>query len=157
MLLMSLQFLAFDFGYTNMLLRHSDMTSEAGRMFFSELCKARDFVRPIPWLDRLTNTQQAKVLEMGHYSQSEGWEDLVDEWMRAWPLLSVDMESNLGDPLPFAVQVVLRKSLQVFIFHLDLLWVDHPTWRQSDSVSVLELLPPHLVQHQPQDLHSSLG
>ncbi len=117
MLLISFQFLAFDSDTPTC----SDMTSEAGRIFFSELCKARDFIRPIPWLDRLTNAQEAKVVEIGHYSQYEGWEDLVDEWMRAWPLLSVNKESDLGDPLLFAVQVAFGKSLQVFIFCLDLL------------------------------------
>ncbi len=54
------------------------MMSPAGHQLFTELVMAWDFVRPIPLLDKLTLSQQARVLEIERYAQYEGW---VSSWM----------------------------------------------------------------------------
>ncbi len=94
--------------YSNMLHELPSMTSPAGCQLFTELVMARDFVHPIPWLDKLTLGQQARLVEIERYAQYEGWLSLVDEWMNAWPLLSVDTESGIRSPLLSAVQMALE-------------------------------------------------
>ncbi len=115
---------------------------EASKTLFHRLTRARNFVRPIPWLDKLTSGQQTRVKEISGYSQYEGWKWRVDFWMRETPLVSLDTESRKGETLPYTVQVAFAHSLQVLIFRLDKLKRERP-----EADSVLELLPIHLVRH----------
>ncbi len=130
--------------YNNMLRKLPHVTSPAGLELFTELVTVCDFVRPIPWLDKLTVGQQARVVEIERYAQYKGWVPLVDEWMNTWPLLSLDTESAIRSPLPSTVQVAFGKSMWTFIFCMDGLRDKRSSWGLNDDVTVMDLLPSHL-------------
>ncbi len=56
-----------------MLRNHSLITSTARGQLFDELAAARAFVRLVPWLDRLTLCQKARVVEIESHVQYDDW------------------------------------------------------------------------------------
>ncbi len=104
-------------------------------------------MRPIPWLDKLTLRQKARVVEIESYTQYEDWASLVDEWMTAWPLLSLDTESAIGNPLLSTVQVAFGRSMWAFIFRMDSLRKEQRAWGlDNDDATLMDILPSHFAQ-----------
>ncbi len=120
----------------------------AGCQLFDELAAARAFVRPIPWLDKLTLHQKARVVEIKSYAQYDNdWASLVDEWMDTWPLLSLDTESAIGSPLPSTVQVTFGRSMWAIILCVDSLCAERRAWEPADDdITLMEILPSRLVR-----------
>ncbi len=130
-----------------MLRNRSLITSTAGNQLFEELAAAREFVRPVPWLDRLTLRQKARVVEIDSHAQYDDWAATVDEWMDVWPLLSLDTESAIGNPLPSTVQVAFGRSMWAIIFCMDSLRAEKEAWGVDyDDVTLMDILPAHFVR-----------
>ena len=130
-----------------MLRNRSLITSTAGNQLFEELAAAREFVRPVPWLDRLTLRQKARVVEIDSHAQYDDWAATVDEWMDVWPLLSLDTESAIGNPLPSTVQVAFGRSMWAIIFRVDSLRAEKEAWGVNyDDVTLMDILPVRFVR-----------
>ncbi len=124
------------------MLRNRPLMSRAGGQLYDELEASREFARPIPWLDRLTLHQKARVVEINSHAQYDDWAATVDEWMDAWPLLSLDTESAIGIPLPSTVQVAFGRSMWAIIFRVDDLRAEKEAWGMNyDDVTLLDILP----------------
>ncbi len=136
------QFLDEDCDYVTMQCKKHRLSGWRLRIF-DALAQGRDFMRPEPWKDALSQEQREVVFVISkyeEYDQEIQWN--IDEWMSEIPLVSVDTESPLGNALPITAQIAFAHSLHAFIFRLDLLRRQRPEAR-----TVTELLPQHLVNH----------
>ncbi len=107
----------------------------------------REFMRPVPWLDKLTRQQRTRVVEIESHAQYDDWAALVDEWMDAWPLLSLDTKSAIGNPLPSTVQVAFGRSMWAIIFCVDSLRVEKEAWGMDyDDITLMDILPARFVR-----------
>ncbi len=129
------------------MLRNRPLMSKAGGQLYDELDAACEFARPVPWLDRLTLRQRARVVEIDSHAQYDDWAAAVDEWMDAWPLLSLDTESAIGNPLPSTVQVAFGRSMWAIVFRVDSLHAEKEAWGMNyDDVTLLDILPARFVR-----------
>ncbi len=129
------------------MLRNRPLMSRAGGQLYDELEASREFARPVPWLDKLTLRQKARVVEINSHVQYDDWAAAVDEWMDAWPLLSLDTESAIGSPLPSTVQVAFGRSMWAIIFRVDDLRTEKEAWGMDyDDVTLLDILPARFVR-----------
>ena len=129
------------------MLRNHPLMSKAGGQLYDELAASREFARPVPWLDRLTLCQKARVVEIDSHAQYDDWAAAVDEWMDAWPLLSLDTESAIGNSLPSTVQVAFGRSMWAIIFRVDSLHAEKEAWGMNyDDVTLLDILPARFVR-----------
>ncbi len=97
--------------------------TDTAKMVFDTFAWGRCRVCPIPWLDFLTHCQHEAIYIIEWYDQyDEALWTKVDTWMEEMPLVSMDMESQIGEEHPFTAQVAFMHSFCVVIFHLDKLW-----------------------------------
>ncbi len=129
------------------MLHNRPLMSTARGQLFDELAAAREFVRPVPWLDKLTLHQRARVVKIDSHIQYNNWAAVVDEWMDVWPLLSWDTESAIGNPLPSTVQVAFEQSIRAIIFRMDSLRAEKEAWGMDyDDVTLMDILPACFVR-----------
>ncbi len=128
------------------MLRQRPLMSDAGGRLYDELAAAREFVRPVPWLDKLTLRQKARVVEIDSHAQYDDWAAAVDGWMDAWPLLSLDTESAIRNPLPSTVQVAFGHSMWAIIFRVDSLRAEKEAWGVNDDITLMDILPVRFVR-----------